>query len=144
WLRARRSTCTSRGVAPRLLALGWSLGASLSFLVVTAAQAQSPATEIHETVPLGPAACTIKIAGGDLLMCAGQQVTVTAQLECGSGFMRVQDPQWFLGAEFLGTGDAVALSPPPGTYVLTVTCASCQDQISLTVQGQDSCYWTPH
>lgn len=121
----------------------WGFGIVVAALLPVVAQAQAPATEIFETVPLGREACTIAIAGGDLEMCAGQQITIAAQLECSPGYQRVRDPDWFLDSDFVGSGEEITLSPPPGVHVLTVTCASCEDQISVTVQGDAPCDWMP-
>jgi len=118
------------------------LGA-LALILPAVVTGQTPGTRIHETIPLGREACTITISGGDVLMCVGDVVTVAAQLECAEGYLRVHDPQWFLDTEFLGEGDEITLSPPPGDYVLTVSCASCEDQVMVTVQDESACYWTP-
>jgi hypothetical protein len=134
----RRETRVS---AIALFARGCLCACALVLPAVAAAQA--PGTHIHENVPLGREACTITIAGGDLLMCAGEVVTVAAQLECGAGYLRVHDPQWYLDAEFLGEGDEITISPPPGDHVLMVSCASCEDEILVTVQDETTCYWTP-
>jgi hypothetical protein len=130
-------------VGHRLTTLRLSFLVALAVGIVAAAHAQAPPTKIYETVPLGQQACTITIVGGDVLMCVGQQVTVGAQLECPPGYARVQDPQWFLGTEFLGTGDEITLSPPSGSYTLTVACGSCENQNSVIVQDEASCSATP-
>lgn len=101
------------------------------------------ATDIYETVPLGRDACTITITGGDLEMCAPQTVTLAAHLECGPEYVRVRDPEWYLDSEFAGSGDTVTVAPPPGVHVLTVTCAACEDQITVTVRDEGSCPWMP-
>ena len=122
---------------------GWVLYATLALLMAAAAHAAAPATEIRERVDLAGTACAIHITGGDRLMCGGQQITVAAVLECGPGYVRTADPQWFLGAELLGTGDAITFSPAPGSYVLSVACGSCESQIQVTVQGEAACFQTP-
>ncbi len=127
--RPARACLTAGSLA---LALAWS-----------SAAAEGPATRIHETIDLSREACTIEILGGDVIVCEGEQATVAAQLQCDEGYLRVYDPQWFLDTTFLGEGDEISFTAPPGEYLLTVTCSSCEDEVFVTVQEEALCYWTP-
>jgi dienelactone hydrolase len=87
--------------------------------------------------------CTITISGGDILTCAGQEVTASAVLTCGEGYEPVNDPQWFLGNLPIGTGTEVTFTPGEGVYPLIVRCGSCEDQVVLTVLSAAACTLTP-
>ncbi len=122
-------------------------GVVLALLVASflapGAWAQAEPTEIIETVPLTRETCTLTILSDDVLMCVGDEVAVEAELVCDPDHARVLDPQWYLGVEYLGSGDVIMISPDPGVYVLTATCASCEDQITVEVQDESECYRTP-
>ncbi len=98
-------------------------------------------TEIYETVPLAREVCTISILSEDIVICLDDEVLISAELNCGEDYLQVHDPQWFLDGEPVGTGTEILLSMPVGVYTLLVTCASCEDQIEITVL--ETCHLTP-
>lgn len=107
------------------------------------ADAETPGAHIYDIVPLTREACTITIPSGDILACAGQEITATAELVCGEGYDRVNDPHWYLGNLPIGTGDQVTFSPTVGVHNLRVRCGSCEDQVVLTVLAAADCILTP-
>lgn len=114
-----------------------SLAGIASLVVLVAMSSATPtlsnpdaprSTRIVEPLVVGGQSCTIQILA-EAVVCEGEETPFVAELVCADGLLLVNDPEWLLDGEPVGSGDQIQLELTAGEHLVEVSCGSCQDQI---------------